>query len=176
MSRTTIKKQCEVCLEYFEAHPSNVYKGKGRFCSISCSSSRQRSWTKQHNVKCSYCKKDFYKNSGRRAASKSGHFFCCRAHRDAALRIGESAIVAIQPFQYRGKKEPAFEYRDYAFNHKAMKCNRCNFDSNLKILVVHHKDRNRKNNTLENLEILCPNCHATEHFGHSVEPRQNYDI
>lgn len=27
-------------------------------------------------------------------------------------------------------------------------------------LELHHKDGNRKNNKLENLEILCPNCHA----------------
>lgn len=27
-------------------------------------------------------------------------------------------------------------------------------------LEVHHKDGNRNNNTLENFELLCPNCHA----------------
>jgi 5-methylcytosine-specific restriction endonuclease McrA len=28
---------------------------------------------------------------------------------------------------------------------------------------VHHKDRNRDNNSLENLEIVCPFCHGHEH-------------
>lgn len=27
-------------------------------------------------------------------------------------------------------------------------------------LEVHHKDGNKKNNNLSNLELLCPNCHA----------------
>lgn len=27
-------------------------------------------------------------------------------------------------------------------------------------LEVHHRDGNRNNNTLENFELLCPNCHA----------------
>ena len=27
-------------------------------------------------------------------------------------------------------------------------------------LELHHKDGNRHNNTLENYELLCPNCHA----------------
>lgn len=27
-------------------------------------------------------------------------------------------------------------------------------------LEVHHKDGNRNNNTMENFELLCPNCHA----------------
>ena len=45
-------------------------------------------------------------------------------------------------------------------------CNRCGYDSEPSILGVHHKDRNRKNNDLSNLEILCPNCHSLEHMKH----------
>ena len=44
------------------------------------------------------------------------------------------------------------------------KCNRCGFNSEPSILHVHHIDRNRSNNTFENLEVLCPNCHHLEHF------------
>lgn len=32
--------------------------------------------------------------------------------------------------------------------------------------VVHHKDHNRKNNTLENYELLCKACHQKEHECH----------
>lgn len=33
-------------------------------------------------------------------------------------------------------------------------------------LAVHHRDGNSNNNRVENLELLCPNCHAlTENFG-----------
>jgi hypothetical protein len=45
-------------------------------------------------------------------------------------------------------------------------CNRCGYSKSPKILGVHHKDRNRKNNDLPNLEILCPNCHSEEHHSH----------
>lgn len=45
-------------------------------------------------------------------------------------------------------------------------CERCRY-GRVPILVVHHKDRNRSNNALENLELLCPNCHAEEHYGES---------
>lgn len=45
------------------------------------------------------------------------------------------------------------------------KCQRCGYDQYPKILHVHHKDRNRKNNVMENLELLCPNCHEIEHRG-----------
>lgn len=46
---------------------------------------------------------------------------------------------------------------------KEAKCEKCgNVEwNNLPIpLEVHHKDGNKENNMLDNLEILCPNCHA----------------
>ena len=48
------------------------------------------------------------------------------------------------------------------------KCNRCEFDINPNILGIHHKDRNRNNNKLSNLEVLCPNCHSLEHSKHII--------
>ena len=46
---------------------------------------------------------------------------------------------------------------------KEAKCEKCgNIEwNNLPIpLEVHHKDGNKENNQLDNLEMLCPNCHA----------------
>lgn len=42
-------------------------------------------------------------------------------------------------------------------------CERCNYNK-YEILQVHHKDQDRNNNNLENLELICPNCHYEEHF------------
>jgi len=42
-------------------------------------------------------------------------------------------------------------------------CERCGY-SKREILHVHHKDRNRNNNDLKNLELICPNCHYEEHY------------
>lgn len=41
------------------------------------------------------------------------------------------------------------------------KCAICGIDANLH---VHHKDRNPKNNTKENIMILCSTCHAKVHI------------
>ncbi|MBX2866541.1 HNH endonuclease [Candidatus Kaiserbacteria bacterium] len=46
---------------------------------------------------------------------------------------------------------------------RGAQCERCNYDL-LEILIVHHIDRNRDHNSLSNLELLCPNCHAKEHY------------
>jgi len=29
---------------------------------------------------------------------------------------------------------------------------------------IHHRDRNRENNKMDNLLLLCPNCHSTMHW------------
>ena len=46
---------------------------------------------------------------------------------------------------------------------KEEQCERCKLKEwqGVRIpLELHHKDGNKKNNNLSNLEILCPNCHA----------------
>ena len=48
---------------------------------------------------------------------------------------------------------------------KEEKCEICglSFWLNIKLpLELHHKDGNHYNNNLENLQILCPNCHAVQ--------------
>lgn len=53
-------------------------------------------------------------------------------------------------------KTGEFSYRKY----KKTSCERCFSD---KFLIVHHKDENRQNNILSNLETLCRKCHQTHH-------------
>lgn len=74
-------------------------------------------------------------------------------------------LSQIQPGHY-GSTET--NYRAIAFRNHLHVCNRCGY-SDMRILVAHHKDRDRKNNEVDNLEILCPNCHAFEHLS---RPRQ----
>ena len=46
---------------------------------------------------------------------------------------------------------------------KGKKCEKCSYNK-YEILQIHHKDRNKNNNELNNLELICPNCHYEEHF------------
>jgi len=64
---------------------------------------------------------------------------------------------------------------------KEYKCEECGIISwnNKKIsLQLHHKDGNCKNNKLENLKILCPNCHSqTENYcGKSSKRKEHKKI
>lgn len=55
-------------------------------------------------------------------------------------------------------------YRTIAFENLPHVCNRCGKEVDILTANVHHKDRNRKNNDLSNLEILCTHCHHMEHI------------
>lgn len=54
-------------------------------------------------------------------------------------------------------------YRRYAIAKYGHKCQRCGWDKVPEVLMVHHRDGDRSNNSYENLEVLCPNCHAEVH-------------
>jgi len=42
-------------------------------------------------------------------------------------------------------------------------CKDCGFQGNLKRLHVHHLDKNRQNNSISNLMVLCRPCHLQRH-------------
>lgn len=157
----TITKQCLNCNRDFEAPLREHRRGNGKFCCLSCSSSfRSLHRDKPDpNAFCALCNKHFYKKPSSFKNSKSGLYFCSRACKDKAQRIG--GIKDIQPPHYGNH---SCSYREFAFRNLEYKCCRCNYDEHIAALVVHHKDRNRSNNKLDNLEILCANCHAIEHW------------
>lgn len=45
------------------------------------------------------------------------------------------------------------------------RCTCCGYDRVKEVLEVHHKDCDRSNNNLSNLETLCPTCHKERHYG-----------
>lgn len=156
----TVTRTCETCKLTFEAPQREVNRGNGRFCSLKCSAVRPRKEKKANNT-CALCGRSFYRAESKKSGSKSGLLFCCRTHKDAAQRIG--GIKAIQPVHYgTGKGHDA--YRALAFGNLPHRCRECGYKRIPDVLHVHHKDGNRDNNALSNLEILCPTCHTEHHF------------
>lgn len=148
-------KKCENCEGLFNAKPFFIKMGWGRFCSANCH------YLSMRNGKvffCNQCKKKIYRNGRQMKHSKSGKFFCsksCQTKWRNAYFSGDKHSNWIN-----GKGS----YRGLMIKYKKFKqiCNRCkNKDS--RVLVVHHIDRNRKNNQLLNLIWLCRNCHFLIH-------------
>lgn len=49
------------------------------------------------------------------------------------------------------------------FKYECCNCKRTEWNNHPIPLELHHKDNNHKNNNIQNLTILCPNCHAVHH-------------
>lgn len=156
-TRKFCELKCPFCHGIFTRHKRFM---KSEFCSTKCKSE----FTGVIKVlSCRVCNKEFKRTSSKMKNAKHDIYFCSRACKD----IGQSSIKEIQPEHYNGGIN---NYRSNALQHYPNKCNRCGF-SNLIALEVHHIDRDRTNNDLLNLEILCANCHVIEHLGCGRIPR-----
>ncbi len=165
MAKTKIN--CLNCNSEVYIENKEIKRGFGKFCSKKCCGEYKTKNTipAAPNVKCALCGLDFYLNTSKQNASKSGLYFCCRDHKDAAQRIG--GIKEIMPPHY-GTGSPIHTYRRTVFAIKQKICERCSYDENEAAIIVHHKDRNRMNDNINNLEVLCCNCHAIEHWGEKI--------
>jgi len=119
-----------------------------KFCSVECQHA-----TKRIRVSCAYCGKTFEKKKSALKNSRSGLFFCCREHKDLAQRI-DSGILEIEHY-----KDGYTCYRERALLQYGEQCENCGFDD-VRSIDVHHIDENRDNNDIDNLIVLCCNCHA----------------
>lgn len=152
---------CLNCDKRFEARDADINRGHGKFCSRTCFHEyRAKNYSPpEPNVNCDWCGESFYINDTQKKASKSGLHFCSRKCKDRA-----QALDGIKELHLSHYGSGIACYRDIAFRVKDKKCERCGYDQNTAAIIVHHKDRNRNNNKIENLEVLCCNCHAIEHW------------
>ena len=138
--------ECIVCKTPIYKRPVEIKKNKGKvFCSMSCYglSCRKES-------PCMVCGKLILAGLNKITCSRS----CSNIHR-AGIQY------KINSPKDKVKAQKALKIR--LLDKRGKKCERCNYNK-YQILEVHHKDRNKENNELENLLLICPNCHAEEHL------------
>lgn len=125
-------------------------KGRKQYCTKECYYNIVNTSIETNCLKCEKAitkpKRVFIKNNGNCFCSKS-----CSISFNNSKRIKE--------------KHPNWKgagYRNLALNNQEVKCHFCDY-SIKEVLQVHHKDFDRKNNSLENLIIVCPNHHMEIH-------------
>lgn len=158
---TFVDVSCSYCGKSYKRtlqkfNSRNKLGGK-MYCSQECQSKGQCSGG---YVPCAYCGKVVYKTISKLMSSKSRDTFCsrsCSASAHNKLRFGES-----HPNFTTG----AGSYRTRALKVGYNKCSTCGWNEDPRILEVHHIDENRSNNLIENLIILCPNCHRKITLGY----------
>jgi 5-methylcytosine-specific restriction endonuclease McrA len=136
---------CAICNKEFSVIPCRIKTAK--YCSKQC---YYKANVGSILVKCAFCETRFLRSPSH---LKTSPIQCCS--KSCRNQVRRSARPGNADFARKWFKTHGL------LTH----CNRCTYSTNTDILVIHHKDRNRKNNELENLEILCPNCHALEHYG-----------
>jgi len=151
---------CTFCGKSFYA-PKHAGR---RYCSPECF--RASNPSKIHELKCDNCGLIFYRSQSNLKKSKSGLRFCSRICKDDAQRMGKHNEI-LRPSHYGDGR---YSYRAIALRTYDKICNRCGYDLHPEILQVHHKDRDRTNNTIDNLELLCPNCHDLDHYNNRDGP------
>ncbi|HLN19359.1 MAG TPA: HNH endonuclease [Patescibacteria group bacterium] len=137
---------CLVCGKDVYRRPIEIKRNNGRvFCSVACYGKSCRKETP-----CLICGKPILAGFHRKTCSRS----CSNKYREGIKyklnsprdKVKTQGLLKIRLLKIRGKK-----------------CERCGFGK-YEILQVHHKNKNRNNNDLDNLELICPNCHSEEHY------------
>jgi 5-methylcytosine-specific restriction endonuclease McrA len=133
---------------------SNLKGPIPKFCSNICIN--RFSYSKDIIGKCPVCGDNLLGSFGR-AHKKS----CC-----SRKCAGKYKTLVEVPKGYR-----RIIFRHKIINNLEIGCEHCKI-LDIDLLVVHHIDRDRKNNDINNLSLLCANCHKKEHHEDSQEMRE----
>lgn len=146
---------CKICSSEFYAKPRHLKIGWGKFCSKKCQFQGQRNGTL---IGCALCGKLIYRTPKNFRHSKSNSFFCDKSC--FATWKNQNLIVGARHANWKHGENA---YRNIMKrSRRTQVCSRCEIEDS-RVLIVHHIDRNRKNNDLSNLMWLCHNCHFLEH-------------
>ncbi len=152
--RMPLVRKCRVCKKEFKTKPFFVKNGGGKYCSATCHHLGMRTG---EVVRCSECGREIYKKPKAFRGSKSGMLFC-----------DKTCQTRWRNKHFRGEKHTNWVHGRASYR-TVLKhaggpvcCKRCGL-TDIRILAVHHIDRNRDNNKPSNLIWLCHNCHFLIH-------------
>ena len=147
--------KCKFCKKDFYTKPSQIKFGFGKYCSKKCQYQGRKTG---RFINCFICGKESYKQLRHIKSCKSGKFFCSK-----------SCQTIWRNTYFSGKNHPNWKegkFQDYRdkFIRAGIKpvCKMCGIKDK-RLLVVHHNDHNRQNNSIDNLTWLCLNCHYLVH-------------
>lgn len=145
---------CLICKKDFYVKPNRLARGWGKYCSKTCNYAAQKTG---ETYSCTTCGKKTYKSNKDVLRSKSGLFFCCKSCQATWRNTFFSG------YKHSNWKGGQATYRNILRKSKLKQvCAKCQ-NSDARVLAVHHKDKNRNNNSVSNLIWLCHNCHYLVH-------------
>lgn len=150
MTRRAIEKICEEC-----STPFSCTRPEQRFCGLSCRSRAHWKTHEHHGIN--------------QAVANSAE---AREKKAAKLRGAANPM-----FGRTGSANPAFATGEYSGvkAYRRQKRNACTDCAATLDLIVHHEDRDRSNNSPENLVTLCRGCHTRRHIAAGDIPGPSFD-
>jgi hypothetical protein len=146
--------KCEVCKKGFRRKRSQVLLAKRHYCSIDCQNLDKRLGK---IISCFICSKKVYKKNKDLQNSQSKKYFCSIICSNQWL--GTRLRSQKSPNWVNGKAT----YRKILQRTDCKKlCKLCQ-DNDERILLVHHINQDRTDNSIKNLSWLCCNCHFLIH-------------
>lgn len=176
-----VTAKCTVCnMEFPDTHPS---REGNKFCirdHFNMFKKEHGTWNKGMKWREMYSK-EINKRMRKRITSKGKeHYLYGRNRIDVIMRnllnnpmkskeyikdlknkIKENPEMVIDSLVKNMVRDKKYAYQRIAYEFYGRKCAVCGKTEGQ--IDVHHKDRNRKNNKLDNLIVLCPKHHAEEH-------------
>lgn len=147
--------QCRICQKHIYRRPIHVDTGNV-YCSLKCSGLGQRK-----KKICRICSKQYA--GSKKTCSRT----CANKARTGIVYTKERKFDKA----YRGRI-----LKEEIANQRGGVCEWCS-EHNYAILQIHHIRERYQGGTddLRNLQLLCPNCHATHHLGRSLFTPRNGD-
>lgn len=147
-------RKCKLCGKKFLIKRSHVLYGFGIYCSAKCQHEAARTGKWLH---CEGCGKDIYRTPKYLNASMSKKYFC-----------NKSCQTIWRNKEFSGMRHAHWKHGRGSYRNIMKRAGRdvvCEFcgSKDERVIIVHHKDKNRTNNKLDNLAWLCRNCHYIVH-------------
>lgn len=169
------KRYCKNC-------GKELKSGQYYFCSRSCSATfNNKKRSNKTSIKSKEAKLDKKCLFCGNIISSKNKFFCsnlCRQEYQKQQYLTKWKLGLESGL--KGEFSVSNHIRNYLLNKSNYKCELCgwgeiNTFTNKIPLEIHHKDGNYLNNSEDNLQVLCPNCHSlTETFkSHNKNGRKN---
>jgi len=158
--------KCMECNEIFTDKKVNNRKFCTRSCSVKFNNKfkiKDGSYAVKNSIdkNCKFCSKTLLNKERVKT-------FCNTKCQKSYERIIIYKKIEDGTYEYKSSRK----YKDYLiekYDNKCMKCNWCEINkvTGKVPIQLEHIDGNSNNNNLDNLELLCPNCHSlTETYGY----------